>query len=140
VDFYLSVFQENSQVLAVSRYTEAGPGPAGTVLTLRFLLCGQEMMALNGGPLFRFNEALSLVVNCEDQKEMDYYWDQLGEGGEPGPCGWLKDKYGLSWQIVPKAFEAWMDPADPERNTRVMRALLQMGKLELAALTKAAEG
>ena len=139
-NFYTSVFK-NSKVLEVTRYGEAGPRPAGTVMTVSFVLDGQEFVALNGGPDFKFNEAVSFLVNCETQEEVDEYWAKLtADGGEPGPCGWLKDKYGLSWQIVPSALNELLNDPDPGRSQRAMKAMLQMGKIEIAALRKAADG
>jgi predicted 3-demethylubiquinone-9 3-methyltransferase (glyoxalase superfamily) len=136
--FYTSVF-ENSKILSVSRYGEAGPRPAGTVMTVNFELDGQEFTALNGGPEFKFTEAVSFQVNCETQDEVDEFWATLSEGGEEGPCGWLKDKFGLSWQIIPTALPRLLDDPDPERSQRVMKAMLEMGKIDIAALEKAAE-
>jgi predicted 3-demethylubiquinone-9 3-methyltransferase (glyoxalase superfamily) len=138
-NFYTSVFK-NSKVLEVTRYGEAGPRPAGTVMTVSFVLDGQEFVALNGGPDFKFNEAVSFLVNCETQEEVDEYWTKLtADGGEPGPCGWLKDKYGLSWQIVPSALNELLNDPDPGRSQRAMKAMLQMGKIEIEALRKAAD-
>jgi predicted 3-demethylubiquinone-9 3-methyltransferase (glyoxalase superfamily) len=139
-NFYTSVFK-NSKVVEVTRYGEAGPRPAGTVMTVSFVLDGQEFVALNGGPDFKFNEAVSFLVNCETQEEVDEYWAKLtADGGEPGPCGWLKDKYGLSWQIVPSALNELLNDPDPGRSQRAMKAMLQMSKIEIAALRKAADG
>jgi predicted 3-demethylubiquinone-9 3-methyltransferase (glyoxalase superfamily) len=121
-EFYVSVFP-NSTITAVSHYTEAGPRPAGTVLTVDFVLDGQEFTAINGGPQFTFDEAVSLLINCADQEEIDYYWDKLGAGGEEGPCGWLKDKYGLSWQVCPEGMAELMTDPDPGRLTRAMQAM-----------------
>ena len=138
-NFYTSVFK-NSKVLEVTRYGEAGPRPAGTVMTVSFVLDGQEFVALNGGPDFKFNEAVSFMVNCETQEEVDEYWAKLtADGGEPGPCGWLKDKYGLSWQIVPSALNELLNDPDPGRSQRAMKAMLQMSKIEIEALRKAAD-
>jgi len=135
-NFYTSVFK-NSQINAVTRYTEAGPGPAGTAMTVAFTLDGQPFTALNGGPSYTFNEAVSFVVHCEDQAEVDHLWSQLTAGGKEVACGWLKDKYGLAWQIVPKRFlELMMDP-DPVRKQRVMKAMFQMKKLDLPVLEAA---
>jgi len=137
-NFYTSIF-EDSKVLDITRYGEAGPGPAGTVLTVNFELRGQEFVALNGGPEFTFSEAVSFQVNCESQGEVDRFWDALSAGGEEGPCGWLKDKYGLSWQIIPTIlFELIGDP-DPQRSQRAMEAMLQMHKIDIDELTRAAE-
>ena|SRR5437016_5312171 len=137
-NFYTSVFK-NSRILQVSRYGEAGPRPAGMVLTVLFELDGQQFVALNGGPEFTFNEALSLQVNCASQEEVDELWSRLSEGGEEGPCGWLKDRYGVSWQIIPTVLQDLIDDPDPERSQRAMKAMLQMGKIDIAALQKAAD-
>src|SRR5262249_48593509 len=130
----------DSKVLNVSRYGDAGPGPKGTVMVANFQLAGQEFMALNGGPLYKFTEAISLYVNCQSQEEVDELWQKLSAGGEPGPCGWLKDKYGLSWQIIPTALTDMLQDPDPEKSTRAMQAMLKMGKIDLAALRRAYEG
>jgi predicted 3-demethylubiquinone-9 3-methyltransferase (glyoxalase superfamily) len=137
--FYTSLF-ENSKILDVARYGEAGPGEAGTVMTVSFELDGQQFIALNGGPEFKFTEAVSFLVNCETQDEVDKLWEKLSEGGEKGPCGWLKDRYGLSWQIVPTALFRLMSDPDPEKSQRVMKAMLQMSKIEIEALQRAHEG
>jgi predicted 3-demethylubiquinone-9 3-methyltransferase (glyoxalase superfamily) len=137
-NFYVSVFK-NSQVQNVSHYGEAGPRPAGMVMTVDFELDGQQFIALNGGPEFRFTEAVSLQVNCETQEEVDRYWSVLSEGGEEGPCGWLKDRYGLSWQIVPVALTELINDPDTAKAQRVMAAMLQMKKIDIAALEAAAE-
>jgi predicted 3-demethylubiquinone-9 3-methyltransferase (glyoxalase superfamily) len=136
--FYVSVFP-NSKITNVTHYGEAGPRPAGTVLTVDFVLDGQECTAINGGPEFTFNEAVSLLVNCKDQEEVDYYWAKLTEGGEEGPCGWLKDRYGLSWQICPQAMNDLLNDADPARAQRAMQAMFGMKKLDIAALQAAAD-
>lgn len=138
-EFYCSVFP-NSRVRRVSRYSEAGPGPAGSVLTVDFLLDGQEFTAINGGPQFTFDEAVSFTVSCADQGEVDYYWCRLSEGGEEGPCGWLKDRYGLSWQIVPVRHIELMTDPDEGRRERAMRSVLGMKKLDIAAIEAAADG
>jgi predicted 3-demethylubiquinone-9 3-methyltransferase (glyoxalase superfamily) len=135
-NFYCSIFK-NSEVVRVTHYGEAGPRPAGMVLTVDFQLDGQEFTGLNGGPDFKFNEAVSLLVNCESQGEVDTLWDKLSEGGEEGPCGWLKDKYGLSWQIIPTRLEELLQDEDTDRANRVMKAMLQMGKIDIEALEKA---
>ena len=136
--FYTSVFK-NSKILNVSRYGDAGPGPKGSVMVVNFQLEGQQFTALNGGPLFKFSEAFSFVVNCETQKEIDEYWNKLTSGGgKESECGWLKDKFGFSWQIVPTALGKLM--GDPQKANRVMQALLQMKKLDIATLEDAAEG
>jgi predicted 3-demethylubiquinone-9 3-methyltransferase (glyoxalase superfamily) len=137
-NFYVSVFK-NSQVLNVSRYGEAGPRPAGMVMTVDFELDGQEFIALNGGPEFPFTEAVSLQVNCETQDEVDRYWSVLSEGGEEGPCGWLKDRYGLSWQIIPVALTELLNDPDAAKAQRAMAAMLQMKKIDIAVLHAAAE-
>jgi predicted 3-demethylubiquinone-9 3-methyltransferase (glyoxalase superfamily) len=137
--FYTSVF-ENSRVVNVTRYTEAGPRPAGTVMTVEFELDGQRFVAINGGPQFTFDEAVSFEIDCETQDEIDYYWERLSEGGSEGPCGWLKDKYGLSWQVVPTGMEELFADPDPERARRAMQAMLGMSKLDIAALRSAADG
>jgi predicted 3-demethylubiquinone-9 3-methyltransferase (glyoxalase superfamily) len=138
-DFYVSIFP-NSEIVNVSHYGEAGPREAGTVLTVDFHLDGHRFTALNGGPDFTFNEAISLLVNCVDQDEVDYYWEKLGAGGEHGPCGWLKDRFGVSWQIVPTEMEQLFADPDPERAQRAMKAMLAMGKLDIAAIRAAADG
>jgi predicted 3-demethylubiquinone-9 3-methyltransferase (glyoxalase superfamily) len=138
-EFYCSVFP-NSEVKNVSHYTDAGPRPAGTVLTVDFVLDGQELTAINGGPEFTFDEAISLAINCKDQDEIDYYWTKLTEGGEESQCGWLKDRYGLSWQVVPEGIDELMLDPDPGRAERAMKAMLGMKKLDVAALRAAADG
>jgi predicted 3-demethylubiquinone-9 3-methyltransferase (glyoxalase superfamily) len=133
---YIKIF-ENSKILNTARYGEAGPGPKGGVMTVTFQLEGQEFIALNGGPHFKFTEAISLLVSCETQKEVDELWSKLSAGGAEGQCGWLKDKYGLSWQIIPTAlFKLLQDPA-PEKAKRVMDAMLQMKKIDVARLEQA---
>jgi predicted 3-demethylubiquinone-9 3-methyltransferase (glyoxalase superfamily) len=137
--FYTSVF-ENSRVLNVARYTEAGPRPAGTVMTVEFELDGQRFVGINGGPEFTFDEAVSFQIDCETQDEVDYYWQRLSEDGQEGQCGWLTDRYGLSWQVVPAGMEEVFADPDPERARRAMQAMLGMGKLDIAALRSAADG
>ncbi|HEX2751284.1 MAG TPA: VOC family protein [Verrucomicrobiales bacterium] len=143
VAFYLSVFK-NAKILRRARYGEAGKEqherPPGSIMTIEFELNGQNFVALNGGPSFKFNEAVSFVVNCDTQEELDYYWGKLSEGGpvEAQMCGWLKDKFGLSWQIVPAELEELIQEKDPEKSNRVMGALMQMTKLDIATLRKAA--
>jgi predicted 3-demethylubiquinone-9 3-methyltransferase (glyoxalase superfamily) len=137
-NFYTSVFK-NSRILDVSRYGEAGPRPAGTVMTVTFEIEGQEFTALNGGPEFKFNEAVSFQVQCETQEEVDELWSSLTKEGEAGPCGWLKDRYGLSWQIIPTALNELLNDPDPQRSQRAMKAMLQMGKLDIEALRRAAD-
>ena len=135
--FYTSIFR-NSKILQTSRYPEGAPGPKGSVMTMKFELNGQEFIALNGGPHFKFNEAISFVVDCETQKEIDEYWEKLTSGGgREVQCGWLKDKYGLSWQIVPAALGQLMADKDPKKATRVMQAMMNMVKLDIEALKKA---
>jgi predicted 3-demethylubiquinone-9 3-methyltransferase (glyoxalase superfamily) len=136
---YTSIF-EDSKILNVTRYGDAGPGPKGSVMTVTFQLEGQEFIALNGGPQFKFTEAISLFVNCETQKEVDELWSKLTAGGEESQCGWLKDKFGLSWQIVPKALFKLLQDPDPQKAKRVMEAMLQMRKIEVGLLEKAAAG
>ena len=133
---YIAIFQ-NSRITAISRYGDAGPGPKGSVMTVGFELDGQAFTGLNGGPMFKFNEAISMVVNCETQDEIDHYWAKLGEGGEPGPCGWLKDKFGVSWQIVPTALVDMVQDEDSAKSQRVMAALMTMGKLDIERLRQA---
>jgi predicted 3-demethylubiquinone-9 3-methyltransferase (glyoxalase superfamily) len=137
--FYISVF-DNSRIVNVARYTEAGPREAGTVMTVEFELDGQRFVGINGGPQFTFDEAVSFQISCEDQDEVDYYWDRLTEGGEESQCGWLKDRYGLSWQVVPTGMEEVFSDPDPERARRAMEAMLGMRKLDIAALRRAADG
>ncbi len=139
VNFYTSLFKD-SKIGSVSRYGDAGPGPKGTVITASFTLNGQEFMALNGGPQFKFTEAISLVINCETQDEVDHFWEKLSEGGEEGRCGWLKDKFGLSWQVVPTILGELMQNPDPAKANRVMEAMMKMDKLDIAGLKQAAEG
>ena len=135
--FYTSVFA-NSRILEVTRYGSAGPRPEGTVMTVAFELDGQEFIALNGGPEFTFSEAISFEVECETQEEVDAYWSKLSEGGQEGPCGWLKDKFGLSWQIVPRRLTELVGDPDREKSQRVMAAMLQMQKIEIDELERAA--
>lgn len=139
MNFYLSIFK-NSRVLKVTRCGEGGPGPAGTVMTAEFELDGQEFVGLNGGPRFKFTEAVSFVVNCETQEEVDRYWEKLSEGGEKSRCGWLKDKFGLWWQVVPNVLAELMADKDPEKAKRVMQSMLQMDKIEIEPLKRASEG
>jgi predicted 3-demethylubiquinone-9 3-methyltransferase (glyoxalase superfamily) len=134
--FYTSVFK-NSRIESVTRYGEAGPGPRGSVMTVEFDLDGQKFTALNGGPHFQFTEAISFVVHCETQAEVDEYWEKLSAGGKEVQCGWLKDKYGLSWQIVPTALLEMLKDQDAERTQRVMQAMFKMKKLDIAGLQNA---
>jgi predicted 3-demethylubiquinone-9 3-methyltransferase (glyoxalase superfamily) len=136
VNFYTSIFK-NSKILNVARYSEVGPGPKGSVMTVAFQLDGQEFIALNGGPQFKFTEAISFVVNCKTQKEVDDLWEKLSEGGEKVQCGWLKDKYGVSWQIVPTVLRELLSDSDPAKSRRVMEAMLQMKKIDIEGLKKA---
>jgi predicted 3-demethylubiquinone-9 3-methyltransferase (glyoxalase superfamily) len=135
---YVSVFP-GSRILSVSRYGEAGPGPKGSVMTIAFELDGQPFTALNGGPIFQFTEAISFVVDCKTQEEIDRYWEKLSDGGHEGQCGWLKDRFGLSWQIIPSALGQMLGDPDPRKARQVMEAMLQMKKIDLAALRKAHE-
>ncbi len=137
--FYCSVFPR-SRVLDVTRYGEAGPGTAGTVMTVAFELDGQRFVGINGGPQFPFTEAVSFQITCADQGEVDHYWDRLLDGGQENQCGWLKDRYGLSWQVVPEGMEEALSDEDPERARRAMEAMLGMTKLDLAALRRASDG
>lgn len=144
VKFYTSIFK-NSEITGVTHYgqagSEAGGRPKGTVMTVAFRLDGQEFLALNGGPIFKFNEAVSFIVNCQTQEEVDYYWEKLSEDGDKKAqqCGWLKDKFGLSWQIVPAALSEMMQDKDAEKTERVMKAMLQMKKIDIKALKQAYE-
>jgi len=138
MNFYVSIFQ-NSKVISIARYGEAGPGPKGTVMSATFQLDGQEFFALNGGPQFTFSPAISFFVNCETQQEVDELWEKLSEGGEKGRCGWLKDKYGLSWQVIPSALGEMLRDKDPEKSGRVMTAMLQMDKIDIKTLRRAYE-
>jgi predicted 3-demethylubiquinone-9 3-methyltransferase (glyoxalase superfamily) len=133
---YTSIYR-NSKIKALTRYGDAGPGPKGSVMTVSFTLDGMLFTALNGGPHFKFTEAISLVVHCEDQQEVDELWEKLSAGGQEVQCGWLKDKYGLSWQIVPGALIAMMQDPDPARKERVMKAMLKMKKIEISGLEAA---
>jgi predicted 3-demethylubiquinone-9 3-methyltransferase (glyoxalase superfamily) len=135
-EFYTSVFQ-NSKILNVTRYGEPGPGPEGSVMTVQFELDGQEFTALNGGPVFKFTEAISFVVDCKSQEEVDFLWETLSEAGETGQCGWLKDRYGVSWQIVPTELPELLSDPDPEKARRVNEAMLKMTKLDIRALRQA---
>lgn len=137
-NLYTSIFK-NSKIVDVKRYGEAGPGPAGMVMIVTFELEGQEFIALNGGPQYKFTEAISFYVSCATQAEVDELWEKLSEGGEEGPCGWLKDKYGVSWQIIPTALTDLLSDPDPEKAERVMKAMLQMSKIDIAGLRKAYE-
>lgn len=138
-DFYTSIFP-NSRILDVTRYGSAGPGEAGTVMTVSFELDGATFVGLNGGPEFTFSEAISFQISCRDQDEVDHFWYKLSAGGEEGPCGWLKDRFGVSWQVVPTALPELLGDADQEKAQRAMAAMLQMKKLDVGALRRAAEG
>ncbi len=138
VGFYASVFK-NSKILNISRYGDAGPGPKGAVMSVTFELNGQEFMALNGGPLFKFSEAISFFVHCETQQEVDELWEKLSASGEQQRCGWLKDKYGLSWQIVPTVLGKLLNQSDPGKSKKVMEAMLKMNKLDINGLRQASE-
>jgi predicted 3-demethylubiquinone-9 3-methyltransferase (glyoxalase superfamily) len=137
--FYTSIF-ENSRIVSVSRFPESAPRPAGMVMTVEFELDGQRVVAINGGPEFTFDEAVSLAIDCETQEEVDYFWERLTDGGEESVCGWLKDRFGLSWQVVPSGMDELFASSDPQRAERAMKAMLTMRKLDIAALRDAAEG
>ncbi len=144
VNFYVSIFP-NSRIVSTNRYNDEAAKvsgrPAGSVMTMSFVLTGQNFIALNGGPMFKFTEAISFLVNCDTQAEVDHFWEQLtAGGGQAGPCGWLKDKYGVSWQIFPVALGKMLSDPDPAKSRRVMQALLQMTKLDLARLKQAYDG
>jgi predicted 3-demethylubiquinone-9 3-methyltransferase (glyoxalase superfamily) len=139
MNFYVSLIP-NSKVLGVTRVTDAGPGPKGSVLTANFLLHGVEFVALNGGPQFKFTEAVSFVINCETQDEVDRYWEKLSEGGSKSDCGWLKDKYGLSWQITPVQLLQMLQDKDQQKVARAMGAMMKMKKLDINVLKKAFDG
>jgi predicted 3-demethylubiquinone-9 3-methyltransferase (glyoxalase superfamily) len=136
--FYTSLFK-NSGITQVTHYGEAGPREAGMVMTVTFELDGQEFLALNGGPEFSFNEAVSFEIRCDSQEEIDHFWEGLGAGGEYGPCGWLKDKYGVAWQVAPRVLDDLIADPDPRRAQNAMRAMMQMGKLDIAELQRAAD-
>ena len=137
--FYTSVFDE-SRIVNKTHYTEGAPREAGMVMTVDFELRGQRFTAINGGPEFDFNEAVSFLIDCEDQDEVDYFWEKLTDGGEESMCGWLKDRYGVSWQVVPKGIDEVFGDDDPERAERAMKAMLGMRKLDVAELQRAADG
>jgi predicted 3-demethylubiquinone-9 3-methyltransferase (glyoxalase superfamily) len=139
MNFYVSIFK-NSKIVTVSRYGEGGPGPKGTVMMATFEIEGQRFHALNGGPLYSFTPAISFFVNCETQPEVDELWEKLSEGGKKDRCGWLKDKYGLSWQIIPSALGKLMQDKDAEKSKRVMQAMLQMDKIDIEGLKRAHAG
>ena len=138
-NFYTSIFK-NSRIVNVTRYPEGAPREAGTVMTVEWELDGQRFVGINGGPQFTFDEAVSFEIACEDQGEVDYYWDKLTEGGEEGPCGWLKDRFGLSWQVTPAGMDELFSDSDPGRARRAMDAMLKMKKLDIEELRRAADG
>lgn len=138
-EYYTSIFN-GSSIDGIARYGETGPGPKGTVMTVQFTIEGQQFVAMNAGPKFKFTEAISFVVNCETQLELDDLWDKLSRGGQEVQCGWLKDKYGMSWQLVPANIEEMLQDKDPERSGRVMQAVLKMKKLDIAELQRAFRG
>ena len=140
VNFYTSVFK-NSKILETSRYSEEGPGPAGTVMVMSFEIEGQEYLALNGGPHFKFNESVSFMITCENQQEVDYFWNKLtADGGEESMCGWLKDKFGLSWQVTPRVLMELIHDPNPEKAKRVFKAMLEMKKIDIPTLERARDG
>ena len=136
--YYVSIFS-NSRIVNVTRYSEAGPRAAGTVMTVEFELDGQRFVGINGGPQFTFDEAVSFQITCESQDEVDYFWQRLSDGGQEGQCGWLKDRFGLSWQVVPTGMEEVLNDPDPLRGQRAMQAMLGMRKIDVAALRRAAD-
>ena len=138
-EFYVSIFP-NSKITNVLHFTEAGPGEPGSVLTVDFELDGQPVTAITGGPQFSFDEAVSLLISCKDQAEIDYYWERLTDGGQESQCGWLKDRFGFSWQVVPEGWETDFGGDDPARAARATRAMFEMKKLDIAALKAAADG
>jgi predicted 3-demethylubiquinone-9 3-methyltransferase (glyoxalase superfamily) len=137
--FYIDVFR-NGRIVSVARYNDAGPREAGMVMTVEWEINGQRFVGINGGPEFTFSEAVSFQVNCADQDEIDYFWEKLSQGGEEGPCGWLKDRFGLSWQVVPEGMDDVFSDPDPAKAERAMRAMLSMRKIDVAALQAAADG
>ena len=139
VNFYVSVF-DDARIVSASRYGDAGPGPAGSIMSMTFELAGQEFMALNGGPRFKFTEAISFFVKCKTQDEVDYYWEKLGDGGEEQMCGWLKDRFGLSWQIIPDALGEYLSDNDLAKSQRAMQAMLEMRKIDIEGLRRAHAG
>lgn len=139
MNFYMSIFR-NSRVIKITRYGDAGPGPKGSVMTAHFSLDGHEFIALNGGPHFKFTEAVSFSIDCNSQEEVDYFWEKLSAGGQQSQCGWLKDKFGLSWQVNPTILGQMLGDANPAKARRVMEAMLKMKKIEIAALQKAYDG
>jgi predicted 3-demethylubiquinone-9 3-methyltransferase (glyoxalase superfamily) len=139
VAFYTSIF-DDSRIVSANRYGEAGPGEPGSMMSATFELAGQEFVALNGGPSFSFSQGISLFVDCETQEEVDAFWEALSEGGEKGPCGWLTDRFGVSWQVIPRALGELLNDPDPEKAQRVMNAMLQMSKIEIDGLRRAYDG
>ena len=138
-NFYIDVFKDG-RIVSVARYPEGSPGPAGEVMTAEWEINGQRFVGINGGPQFKFSEAVSFQISCKDQDEVDYYWERLSDGGEEGPCGWLKDRYGLSWQVTPQGMGELFADSDPKRAERAMQAMLGMRKLDMQALRDAADG
>ena len=139
-EFYVSVFKGTSRILNVARYGDAGPRPAGTVMTVEFELDGQKFVGINGGPEFTFDEAVSFQIHCEDQDEVDYYWERLTDGGAESQCGWLKDRFGLSWQVIPQGLSELIADSDPERARRATEAMFGMKKIDIDAMRAAADG
>ena len=139
VKLYTSIFK-NSRILSTSRYGDAGPGAKGSLMSANFELDGQEFVALNGGPSFKFSQGMSLMVDCQNQDEVDMFWEKLSDGGSKGRCGWLTDRFGVSWQIVPRVLSKLLNDPDQAKASRVMKAMLQMSKIEIAELERAAEG
>jgi predicted 3-demethylubiquinone-9 3-methyltransferase (glyoxalase superfamily) len=139
VKLYTSIF-DDSRILSTSRYGDAGPGEKGSLMTANFELDGQEFVAVNGGPSFEFSQGMSLLVDCQTQEEVDMFWEKLSDGGSKGPCGWLTDRFGVSWQIVPRVLSELRNDPDPAKASRVMKAMLQMSKIDIAELEQAAEG
>jgi predicted 3-demethylubiquinone-9 3-methyltransferase (glyoxalase superfamily) len=138
-DFYVSIF-DNSRVVGKTTYPESGPRETGMVMTVEWELDGQRFVGINGGPDFKFDEAVSFEIDCETQEELDYFWEKLTDGGEEGPCGWVKDRFGLSWQVVPTGMDELFADPDPDRADRAMKAMLKMRKLDIAELQRAADG
>ncbi len=138
-NFYVSLFK-HSRIVNIARYGDAGPGPKGTAMSATFELAGQRFIALNAGPQFKFSEAISFFINCETQQEVDELWEKLSAGGQKSKCGWLKDKYGLSWQVIPTALGEMLQEKDPKKSQRVMQAMLQMDKIDIARLKQAYDG